>query len=91
MGDMIEYRAVAIPDLDTAKPKRALGRLTFHGSLYAFTGVLLAEGAMVILTNEAKVKKISRGGIVTPATLDQEFVDRLDKVGCRMETKLVDY
>ena len=42
---------------------------------------------MVILKEEDKVKKVSRGGIVTSATLGQDFVDRIEKVGCRIETK----
>lgn len=46
---------------------------------------------MVILNHEEKVRKVSRGGIVTPATLGQEFVDRLDKVGCRIETRVFDH
>lgn len=45
---------------------------------------------MAILDNEEKVKKVSRGGIVTPATLGQEFVNRLEKVGCRIETQVFD-
>lgn len=88
--DMVEYRAVAIPDVDTPKPKRALGRLIYNGDMYTLTAVFLAEAAMVILYHEAKIKKVSRGGMVTPATLGQEFVDRLDKVGCHIETRLVD-
>ncbi|KAJ9296510.1 hypothetical protein DTO271G3_5208 [Paecilomyces variotii] len=88
--DMVEYRAVAIPDVDTPKPKRALGRLIYNGDMYTLTAVFLAEAAMVILENEAKIKKVSRGGMVTPATLGQEYVDRLDKVGCHIETRLVD-
>ncbi|KAL1885221.1 hypothetical protein Plec18167_001878 [Paecilomyces lecythidis] len=88
--DRVEYRGVAIPDADTAKPKRALGRLFYEGDMYTLTGVFLAEAAMVILENEAKIKKVSRGGMVTPASLGQEFVDRLDKVGCHIDTRLVD-
>ncbi|GAD91801.1 saccharopine dehydrogenase, putative [Paecilomyces variotii No. 5] len=88
--DKVEYRGIAIPDADTAKPKRALGRLVYQGDMYTLTGVFLAEAAMVILENEVKIKKVSRGGMVTPASLGQEYVDRLDKVGCHIETRLVD-
>lgn len=91
VNDVVEFRAVATADQDTARPRRALGKLRFHGGLYPLTGLLLAEAAMVILKNEEKVKKVSRCGIVTPATLGQEFVDRLDKVGCHIETKLLEY
>ncbi|KAL2000329.1 hypothetical protein VTN02DRAFT_3269 [Thermoascus thermophilus] len=90
-SDRIEFRAVATADQEAVKPKRALGRLTFQGGLYPLTGLLLAEAAMVILTDEEKVKEVSRCGIVTPATLGEEYVDRLGRVGCRIETQLLDY
>ncbi|KAL2829155.1 Saccharopine dehydrogenase-domain-containing protein [Aspergillus cavernicola] len=88
-NDRVEYRAIATPEQDT--PKRVLGKLQYEGSMYAFTGVLMAEAAMVILENEEKVKRVSRGGIVTPAVLGQEYLDRLDNVGCHVETKLLEY
>jgi short subunit dehydrogenase-like uncharacterized protein len=46
---------------------------------------------MVILQEEEKVKKISRCGIVTPATMGQEYVDRLDAVGVKIQTRLFQY
>ncbi|KAL4931925.1 uncharacterized protein BDV17DRAFT_228870 [Aspergillus undulatus] len=83
-NDRCEYRAIATPDQDTSK--RVLGKLKFEGSMYYLTGVLMAEGAMTILENEEKVKKVSRCGIVTSAVLGQEYLVRLEKVGCRVET-----
>jgi short subunit dehydrogenase-like uncharacterized protein len=56
--------------------------------MYLFTGLLLAEAALVILNEEETIRKVSRGGIVTPATMGQGFVDRLEKVGCNIETKV---
>lgn len=93
-NDMVEYCAVAVPDLDAAAgkgaaAKRMFGKLRFQGTMYGFTGLLLSEAAMTILENEDKVKKVSRGGIVTPATLGQEFLDRLEQVGCKVEAKLL--
>ncbi|OOF98382.1 hypothetical protein ASPCADRAFT_205617 [Aspergillus carbonarius ITEM 5010] len=90
VNDHVEYRAVATADQDTSKPKRVLGKLRYQGTMYAFTGMSLAEAAMVILENEEKVKKVSRSGIVTTATLGQEFLDRWEKVGCHVETQIVD-
>ncbi|GLA05627.1 hypothetical protein AnigIFM60653_006126 [Aspergillus niger] len=52
--------------------------------------LVLGEAAMTIIENEEKVKKVSRCGIVTTATLGQEFIDRWDKVGCHIETQVVD-
>lgn len=91
LNDRMEYHAVATADQQSLSPKRVFGKLTFKGSMYVYTGLLVAEAAMVILQNEEKIKKVSRGGIVTTAALGQEFVDRLDQVGCRIETKVLDY
>ncbi|KAJ5584966.1 uncharacterized protein N7459_004766 [Penicillium hispanicum] len=91
INDRVEYHAVATADQDTPSPKRAFGKLTFEGSLYVLSGLLLGEAALVVLEDEEKVKKVSRGGIVTPATLGQNFVDRLDKVGCIITTKVFEY
>lgn len=90
-NDRVEYHAIAVADQDVPAPKRVFGKFTFHGSMYVLTGLMLAEAAMVVLDEEEKVKKVSRGGIVTPATLGQEFVDRLDKVGVHVDTKVYEY
>ncbi|KAI9037827.1 uncharacterized protein KD926_011530 [Aspergillus affinis] len=90
-ADRVQYRAVATADQHTNEPKRALGTLKFQGSLYALTGLLMAQGAMVLLENEEKVRKVSRGGIVTPATLGQEYADRLQEAGCYIETKVLEF
>ncbi|KAJ5356861.1 Saccharopine dehydrogenase / Homospermidine synthase [Penicillium concentricum] len=88
-NDLLEYHAIATADSPSAQ--RVFGKITYHGGMYPFTGLLLAEAAMVILNEEEKIKKVSRGGIVTPATLGQEYVDRLEKVGCKIETKVFQY
>lgn len=88
VNDRVEYRAVATADQNVAKPKRAFGKLMYGGNMYTLTGLLVAEAAAVILQNEENVKKVSRCGIVTPATLGQEFVDRLEKLGCVVETQV---
>ena len=91
-NDRVEYRAIATADQgqDVANPKRVFGKLMYSGDMYTFTGLLLAQAAMVILQNEEKVRKVSRAGIVTPAMLGQEFVDRLEAVGCLVETKVIE-
>lgn len=85
-NDRLEYNAIATAD--NAEKQRAFGKISFSGGMYLFTGLLMAEAAMVILNEEEKIKKVSRGGIVTPATLGQDYVDRLEKVGCSIETKV---
>ncbi|KAF4219720.1 hypothetical protein CNMCM8980_007550 [Aspergillus fumigatiaffinis] len=91
VNDRVEYRAVATADQKTAAPQRVFGKFKYEGSMYALTGLLLAEAAMIILVETERVKKVSRCGIVTPATLGQPFVDRLEKVGCHIETQVFDY
>ncbi|PKX99575.1 uncharacterized protein P174DRAFT_438026 [Aspergillus novofumigatus IBT 16806] len=91
VNDRVEYRAVATADQKTAAPQRVFGKFKYEGSMYALTGLLLAEAAMIILEETERVKKVSRCGIVTPATLGQSFVDRLEKVGCHLETQVFDY
>lgn len=90
VNDRVEYRAIATADQNAARPKRVFGKLMFGGDMYTFTGLLLAEAAHVILQNEEKVKRVSRAGVVTSATLGQEFVDALEKVGCVVETKVIE-
>jgi hypothetical protein len=89
MNDRLEYHAIATPEGE--QTKRVFGKITYEGSMYLFTGLLLAEAAMVILNDEETIRKVSRGGIVTPATMGQSFVDRLEKVGCNIETKVYQY
>jgi short subunit dehydrogenase-like uncharacterized protein len=88
-NDRLEYHAVATAD--NAEAQRVFGKITYGGGMYLFTGLLLAEAARVILDEEEKIKKVSRGGIVTPATLGQDFLDRLEKCGCNVETKVFKY
>ncbi|KAJ5785379.1 uncharacterized protein N7503_010591 [Penicillium pulvis] len=90
-NDRVEYHAVATADQDVPKPKRVFGKLAYEGNMYAMTSVLVSEAAMVILQQEEKVRKVSRGGIVTSATLGQEYVDRLDKTGVHIETKVWEF
>jgi hypothetical protein len=51
--------------------------------------MLLAEGAITILRDDTVAKKLG-GGILTPATLGQSFIDRVNKAGLTFEAKLLD-
>ena len=86
--DMVEYRAVATADQPTTQPKRAFGRLRWNGGIYHLTGVLLAEAAMVILQDNSTAQRLG-GGLLTPATLGQPFVDRMQNAGLIVETKML--
>ncbi|KAI9801085.1 MAG: hypothetical protein M1833_002953 [Piccolia ochrophora] len=89
--ESIEYRAIAVADEDVSSPTRAFGRLRYEGSIYYMTGVFAAEAAIVILRSQEEIlaKKLG-GGVLTPATLGQPYVDRLEQAGVRIETKLLD-
>jgi short subunit dehydrogenase-like uncharacterized protein len=102
-GNRAEYRAVAYPDVATRNPPRAWGRCYFEGGIYngknyskyklqelirLATGLLLVEGALTILKDNVVAKKLG-GGVLTPATLGQPFIDRLQKGGFKFETKML--
>jgi hypothetical protein len=47
------------------------------------TGIFLAEAAISILRDEHKLS----GGVYTPASLGQKFIDRLQNAGFKFEKK----
>ena len=87
-NEALEYRAIAMADHPGPNPRRAFARFRWDGSLYYFTGVCLAEAAMVILSNDELVQRLD-GGILTPATLGQTFVDRMIKAGMQFEVEMI--
>ena len=86
--ECLEYRAVAIADQEGLSPRRAFARLRWDGSLYHFTGVCLAEAAMVLLSDEKLVRRLD-GGLLTPATLGQPFIDRMKNAGLLFEVEMI--
>ncbi len=86
--DSIEYRAVATADQDGPNPRRAFGKLRWDGGNYYFTGVCLAEAAMVILNEGDLVKRLD-GGILTPAMIGQPFIDRMRSAGMVFEVEMM--
>jgi len=93
--DYIELRGVAKPDFSTSEHSRqpagqskqvAFVRGTYNGSMYFLTAMLLGQAALSILEDGVPVA----GGVYTPATLGQGFVDRVSDHGFKMETKMVD-
>ncbi len=59
------------------------------GSPYAFTGLAIAEAAMIILRGRNSEANISKGGLWTPATLGADYVERLTKVNIEIEVGLL--
>lgn len=86
--EYLEYRAVAIADQDKPNPRRAFAKLRWDGSLYYFAGVCLAEAAMVLLNDEKLVQRLD-GGLLTPATLGQPFIDRMKNAGLVFEVEMM--
>ena len=87
--EAFEWRAVATADTTSQTPERAFGRFRYDGPIYYFTGLCLAEAAMVILRGEPTRGPLS-GGVLTPATLGQPFIDRMKQSGIILEVTLLD-
>ena len=86
--EYVEYHAVATADQEGLNPRRAFAKLRWDGGIYHFTGVCLAEAAMVLLNDEKLVQRLD-GGLLTPATLGQSFIDRMKNAGLVFEVKMI--
>lgn len=79
--DRLEYRAIAYADDDDAsRARRMHGTLSWEGSMYHLTGVLVAEAAISLLQDDSLAKDRG-GGFLTPACLGNEYVKRLSQAG----------
>ncbi|KAH7018796.1 Saccharopine dehydrogenase-domain-containing protein [Ilyonectria destructans] len=86
-NDYAHFRAVGVAD--SPNHERVVATLKVKGSLYSFTGLAITEAAMVILRGgETEAKKLG-GGILTPATLGDEYVERLRAVGVEFDVKIL--
>jgi short subunit dehydrogenase-like uncharacterized protein len=85
--DVLEYRAVAIAD-QQGPEKKAMATFRYEGGLYYLTGVFLAEAAMVLLKEKDLVEKLG-GGVLTPACLGANFVERLQNVNVHIGGKVL--
>ncbi|KIV96004.1 hypothetical protein PV10_03588 [Exophiala mesophila] len=89
-NDVVELRAIAVAEQLSTPPRKAFATFRFEGGMYELTGKLLAEGAMVLLTKEASIKsKHGNGGFLTPSSLGDDYLDRLDKVGVKIDVKQI--
>ena len=79
----------AIGTADSPNGERAIATFKIKGSLYYFTGLAMAEAAMVILRSENYEAKKSGGGFMTPATLGDEYVERLEKVNVEVNVRML--
>ncbi|KAI9851220.1 MAG: hypothetical protein M1838_004232 [Thelocarpon superellum] len=97
--ESIEVRALAISSpienvsTGAVSRHRALAKMRYKGGIYYLTGVFLAEAAYVLLRGSADDQVLAKklgGGILTPATLGQPFIDRLVKAGVEVEVEVLD-
>ena len=88
--DFMSYRALGIADTD--KKEKVMGRLdTPHGG-YMTTAVTLSAAANLILRGDLAGTEAGRigGGILTPATLGEQYVEKLKEFGINIEVSRID-
>ncbi|KAJ9665764.1 hypothetical protein H2201_004072 [Coniosporium apollinis] len=86
--DYLEYRAIGVADEEQGR--RAGAEFKYQGNGYYLTGLLMAEAAMVILRGGENQARKMGGGIVTPATLGEEYVERLLGAKVGISARLID-
>lgn len=90
-GHKLAYKAIAKADVKEDKERRAVAEFEYKGSGYYMTGILLVEAAMTILRSEEKTPAAKMGGgLMTPAALGDEYVERVKKAGIRLEVGMLD-
>lgn len=82
------WRTVAYSNAST--PQKAICEVAFAGDMYSLTAILLAEAAMVLVRpDRANWAQESGGGVLTPSTLGEQYIDRLRIAGLKMDIELV--
>ena len=85
----MEWGTIANADVpESSDAKRAYGRMRFHGSMYHLTGICLAESALILSREKTHAHELG-GGILTPATLGQKYLDQLQKAGFEVEMEMM--
>jgi short subunit dehydrogenase-like uncharacterized protein len=86
----VTFKSIAVSESDQSK--QAVCTMAFKGDAYFLTGVLMAEAAMVLARPDADEENWAqklRGGILTPATLGDQYVERLQKAGLNIDVGLI--
>lgn len=84
-----EMRYKCIATADGPEKKRAMSKFGFVGGGYYMTGILVVEAAMTVLRGKDNLAK-KLGGMVTPACLEMEYVERLKKAGIQIECAMME-
>jgi hypothetical protein len=82
--NFFEYRTLGVAD--TEGKQKAIAEMGYTGDAYEFTGLALAEAA-VVLINGGTEAHTRGGGVLTPAMLGEGFAKRLGAAGVRIEVK----
>lgn len=85
-NEYVEWRTIA--NADGADSKRAYGRMRWDGSMYHLTGALLAEAAVTISREKTYAHELG-GGMLTPATLGERYLERMKKIGLKTEFRML--
>ncbi|KAE9972065.1 hypothetical protein EG328_005238 [Venturia inaequalis] len=85
-----EMRYKCIATSDSPEAKRAMSSFEFVGGGYYMTGMLVVEAAMTVLRGEEESLAKRLGGMVTPACLEMEYVERLRKAGISIECGMME-
>jgi short subunit dehydrogenase-like uncharacterized protein len=80
--DILSYKAIATAD--EPKNRRSYATYDYKGSVYYMTGITLTEAALVLSRGGDCLGK-RLGGMITPATLEMEYVERLQKAGIKLD------
>lgn len=73
----------------TSMPLNARSRNTTDPTNPTVTGILLTQAAITLLKDDVVAKKFG-GGILTPATLGQPYIDRLNEAGFKFEVRMLE-
>lgn len=83
-----EMRYKCIATSDSPEKKRVLSTFGFTGAGYYMTGILVVEAAMTVLRGKENLAT-KLGGMVTPACLEMEYIERLKKAGIEIEVGMM--
>ncbi|OAL70449.1 saccharopine dehydrogenase [Trichophyton violaceum] len=91
-GFSVEYRGIATAKQDQPGKKniRVLGSFRYDGCPYKLTGIFLAEAAR-ILARSKNVGQTIKGGYLTPASLEDEYVENLEKIGAQFKYNVLEH
>jgi hypothetical protein len=82
----MRYKCIATSD--SPEKKRAVSTFDYTGGGYYMTGILVVEAAMTVLRGEENLAK-KLEGMVTPACLEMEYIERLKKAGIKIEAGMM--